>query len=120
MGVGKRIRALRKARGLNQGELAGKIGIKQPSLSDIESGATKELMAETLLKIAAALETNPLWLQTGKGSPVLPSDMTPDESEALSIYRGLPEPHRSAWMASGRAMLASAPPSKSRPYSKVN
>jgi len=119
MTIGARVRAARLAKGLKQGELAGRIGIKQASLSEIEHGHTKQPAGDTLLKIAKALETSPNWLQTGHGSPVLPVETTPDESEAIAIFRELNEAYKGAWLAAGRSLLDQQKPAKSnkaKPY----
>lgn len=52
--IGGRIKHMREQRGMTQPELAEAIGIKQPSMSDIESGKSKSPSAINLLKIAHA------------------------------------------------------------------
>jgi transcriptional regulator with XRE-family HTH domain len=66
MSIGSRIREARKLRAMSQKELATKIGIKQPSLSELETGESQG--TTYLARIASALGVNPLWLETGKGS----------------------------------------------------
>lgn len=117
--IGSRVKAARLAKGLKQGELAAKIGIKQASLSEIEHGHTRQPAGDTLLKIAKVLETSPNWLQTGHGSPVLPTETTPDESEAIALFRALNDAYKAAWLAAGRTLLDQQLPSKpvkTRPY----
>lgn len=53
--IGKRIRELRVAKGISQSTLAAGAGITQPSLSQIESGATESLSATTLDGLSKAL-----------------------------------------------------------------
>lgn len=67
-----RIKAARKYAGLKQGELADKVGIKQASISDMETGKTGS--SSYTASIAAACGVDPLWLETGQG------DMRPKES----------------------------------------
>jgi DNA-binding Xre family transcriptional regulator len=55
------LRALRKWRDMTQTELASRTEIAQGYLSDIESGRRKGT-AETLARIAAALDVPPGWL----------------------------------------------------------
>ena len=55
--TGGRIRALRKARGLTQGELAARIDMKKSIVSDWESGKREPKM-EALRRIAAALDAD--------------------------------------------------------------
>jgi DNA-binding XRE family transcriptional regulator len=59
------IKALRKWRGIKQGELAAKAGLAQGYLSDIES-RRKKGTETTLRAIAAALDAPPEWLVTAK------------------------------------------------------
>lgn len=60
-----RIKAARKYAGLKQGELADKVGIKQASISDMETGKTGS--SSYTASIAAACGVDPLWLETGQG-----------------------------------------------------
>lgn len=65
--IGLRIRAARRARGLNQGALADKLGVSQPTVANWESGIhdPRQLM---LAKIAKALEVSLGWLASGERS----------------------------------------------------
>lgn len=47
--------ALREARGLTQVQLAEKLGVRQPIISKLEGGGTKDVKLSTLVKVAAAL-----------------------------------------------------------------
>jgi predicted XRE-type DNA-binding protein len=47
--------ALRKARGLSQGQLAKLLRVSQPRIAKIESGAVRNLELKTLVRYAAAL-----------------------------------------------------------------
>jgi len=49
--------SLREKRGLTQSELAKRIGVTQPFIAKLESGETHNFSLETLLKLAAALES---------------------------------------------------------------
>lgn len=60
---GERIRALRKARGLTQPQLAAEVGIDQSTVSDIERGAG--FSAETLMRLADALQSTPQEIMRG-------------------------------------------------------
>lgn len=53
--IGQRIRRIRKANGLSQEELAGKVDISTTHMSHIETGNTK-LSLPVLVDIASALE----------------------------------------------------------------
>lgn len=66
MSIGKRIREARKDAKMSQQELAAKVGLKQGSLSELETG---ESTGTTLIAtFAATLGVNALWLETGKGN----------------------------------------------------
>lgn len=111
MGIGDRVKALRKSLGISGAELARRVGVRQPSIHQIESGDTRSLRADTLMRLALALQTNPIFLWTGHGTPVAPIDPNVDEAEAVDIHRRLTAAHREAWLAVGRTLLASQPPS---------
>jgi len=65
MSIGTRIREARKESKLTQIELAKKVGMKQSTLSELETGESAG--TTNLAQIAAALRVNALWLETGKG-----------------------------------------------------
>jgi transcriptional regulator with XRE-family HTH domain len=56
--VGKRIKRLREARGLSQHELAGKAGITQSMVSQVESGSRqgRQLRLDAVVRLAFALQ----------------------------------------------------------------
>lgn len=87
--VGKRIRRLREDRKLSQEQLAKRIGIKQGSLTQIETGVTKAPAAETLIALARVFEVDPAWLMTGKGTQQPVATLTDPESELLLLFRAL-------------------------------
>ncbi|GGE30190.1 hypothetical protein GCM10011360_17810 [Primorskyibacter flagellatus] len=58
MQLNLRIRDLRKAKGLSIADLAGKVGVSTPHLSQVERGL-KNLNNHLLVRIAAALEVEP-------------------------------------------------------------
>ena len=47
--------ALREASGLTQAQLAEKLGVRQPLISKLEGGGTRDVKLSTLVKVAAAL-----------------------------------------------------------------
>ena len=107
--IGKRIRGLRKTKGLEQGQLAEMAGMPQSTLSSIEHGDSKRPRGDHLARIASALNVSAEWLLGGVGSPARPIQPEMDESELLQIYHDLSEPHRSALMAAARALLQAQP-----------
>lgn len=65
MSIGKRIREVRIQRGLTQAQLAAKVGIAQPTLSELERGDSAG--TGNIATFASILGVNALWLETGKG-----------------------------------------------------
>lgn len=96
--LGMRLRHARKQRKMSQVELAKATGLKQPSISELESGETKEISGPTLIAISASLSVRPEWLVTGK-EPMEPRvEVAPglafkvEEAQAIKNLRdALPE-----------------------------
>lgn len=74
MSIGKRVRQARKHIGLTQAELAKKVGMKQSTLSELETGESTR--TSSVATIANALGVSAYWLDTGLG------DMTSQEAVA--------------------------------------
>jgi transcriptional regulator with XRE-family HTH domain len=87
--VGQRIRDLRVARKLTQEQLAKAIGIKQGSLTQLETGKSKAPASKTLTKLARLFEVDPEWLMTGRGPQHPVSSLGDEESELVLLYRSL-------------------------------
>ena len=66
--IGQRIRAQRKRAGLNQGALADRLGVTQPTVANWEAGVhdPRQLM---LAKLADALDVSLGWLAGGERAP---------------------------------------------------
>jgi len=58
----RRVKAIRKWRGMKQIELARKVGVTQGALSDIESGR-RSPSSGLATQIAAALNVDPSWVE---------------------------------------------------------
>lgn len=72
MDVGKRLRALREAKGLSQGDIERRSGLLRSYISRVEGGYTAPSLS-TLEKFAKALEVEPYQLLfLGEGRPVAP------------------------------------------------
>jgi transcriptional regulator with XRE-family HTH domain len=84
--VGMRLRFARKLRGLTQVELAKASGVGQASISDLETGASKEPWGTNLVSIAHTLKVSPRWLANGKGQMEADTD-TPLSPEAMQVAR---------------------------------
>jgi DNA-binding Xre family transcriptional regulator len=63
--MGERIRLLRQARGMSQGDLSSKIGVTPGAISQWENGSTKNIKLETFLRLCAELGTEPQYLIFG-------------------------------------------------------
>lgn len=63
MTVGLRVKEARKKAGLSQLQLAEAIGVKQPTISELERGESQS--SSYLIQIAQICGVNPNWLQTG-------------------------------------------------------
>lgn len=85
--VGDRIRELRLDRKLSQEQLAKAIGIKQGSLTQLETGKSKAPASKTLTKLARVFEVDPEWLMTGKGPQHSVSALSERESELVLLFR---------------------------------
>jgi transcriptional regulator with XRE-family HTH domain len=74
---GQRIRAMRKALGMNQVELADKLGVDQSTVSDIENG--KGFSSDLLMKLTEALGGTAALIMTGHDDAVWPFPRLPIE-----------------------------------------
>lgn len=91
---------------MTQPQLAGAAGIKQSTLSELETGETKEISGPSLIALSKALRVRPEWLITGE-DPIEPGGivLSRDELEMLELYRGATSRWKVAikYMASLRA-----------------
>jgi len=83
--IGRRIRQLRKDRGLTQADLAGRIGIQQSDLCRMESGEYK-VSLETLFKILKVFEMR---VAEFFHEPAA-ADLTQEEQRLVEAYRSFP------------------------------
>lgn len=61
--------------------------------------------SDNTAKLAKALNVDPDWLRTGKGSPTRRLTYAGDEAEAMAICDALTPDARKGWLASGCAMV---------------
>jgi len=80
MSINERIKVLREKLDISQSEFAKKIGITQPSLSDIEKGKTKNIDERTIKLICVEFNVNEEWLRNGIG------EMFDTENELLTLF----------------------------------
>jgi phage repressor protein C with HTH and peptisase S24 domain len=81
MSIGDRVKRARKRIGMNQKELASAIGIKQPTLSELERGESRS--SAYLVQIAEACKVNPRWLATGIGDMLDASQPLPESNAEM-------------------------------------
>jgi transcriptional regulator with XRE-family HTH domain len=106
MSVGKRIRKLRIEREWKLKDLARESGVPVSTISDLEHGRSTNPDGDTLVKLAAALETTSDWLQTGEGLPVR-QETRIDESEMTRLFKQLSPANKEAVLATAKALLGS-------------
>jgi transcriptional regulator with XRE-family HTH domain len=102
--VGDRIRRLRLARKLTQGQVAKAIGVTQGSFTQLETGKSKAPASSTLTKLARYFEVDPEWLMTGKGAQTSISTLADDESELILLYRALSSESRQYVLGRARSV----------------
>lgn len=108
MKIGSRIKNLREERGYSQGELARRVGVTQPTVSDWENNKT-EPTVDNLRILATELDVFFEWLATGRGAKQFspqanqpPSEYRVErappagEARLLEIFRRLPDARREA------------------------
>ncbi|WP_196798758.1 helix-turn-helix domain-containing protein [Burkholderia diffusa] len=95
--LAERLKAAREYRRLTQDELARRSGIRQGSISKIESGETREIRSANLEKLALALDVSPYWLMfgdsDGRGEVVAESSIS--AQDLLRFYQALKPRSRS-------------------------
>lgn len=82
--VGQRVKKCRHERALSQKKLAQLAGLRQPSISSLESGENST--TRNIVFLANALHVNPDWLQTGRGNKY-PTEVTApkDDHRVISV-----------------------------------
>ncbi|MCI8441547.1 MAG: helix-turn-helix transcriptional regulator [Provencibacterium sp.] len=75
MTIGERIRSIRKETGLNQTDFGEKVGLRQSSLGQIESGV-RNATDRTIILICEKYGVREDWLRNGTGEMFLETDST--------------------------------------------
>lgn len=92
-GFGARLKRWREERGFShQGKFAEALGVKQASLSELETGQSKSPSAVVLMKACELLNLRPLYLLHGEGPPEAQnfSELSGPEAQLVMLYRALP------------------------------
>lgn len=103
--IGSRVEFLMEARGLTQVAVADRAGLTQPTISNICANRRQKPNAQTVLKLATALQANPYWILAGQGSPFEVSAIgKDDERELLALYRGMSAEKRNVLLLAVRSI----------------
>ena len=81
--IASRLRVARESAGLSQGQVARKLGMHRPTLTEIEAGR-RRVTAEELAKLADIYGVDATWITSNR-----PSDATPDDERILLAARAL-------------------------------
>lgn len=90
--IGQRIKEKRKEAGLNQKELAAKVGLSEASVSKYEHGKVEDATHTMLTKFAEALGVSVAWLlgMEGKAKAAAPAaPLSPEERRLVEGFRSL-------------------------------
>lgn len=114
--IGKRIEALRLARGWSQKQAATELHIAQPSLSAIESGESKSIKGATLARLCQVFHTTAEFVMFGaeQGDD---AELALIEGEMLFMLRSLTPEKRQTVLESVRGIFnAQAKANMNNPY----
>lgn len=101
----------------NPTELARKMKANRQTVHRWVNGEGDKITPRLLFRMADILKVNPRWLALGEGSPTMPTDPSLEESEALALFRALPEAGKQAWLSQGRDLgRLLAPVSSNNPF----
>lgn len=107
MSIGSRIKQARQAAGISQADLAEAMGITRSACSQWESDQGTGPRRERLEVLAAELGVSYEWLATGRDAgrvnEALPSYLTAEQLELLSLFKNLSSGQRKALLAFLRA-----------------
>jgi transcriptional regulator with XRE-family HTH domain len=105
---------------MKQKDLAKAVGIAAPSLSELETGKSKEPSGPVLAALCRVLQTNQDWLLTGKGNPAAYAPLCGDQSELTGIWDRLPAEGQAALLATARGLMGAyvTEPTVQNPYQK--
>ena len=87
MNVGIRLKAARKQQGLTQAELSRISGVKQGTISAIETEVLKK--STFIVALADAMGVDPIWLNTGVERQKQAKELTAMEQDILRLLKSL-------------------------------
>ena len=88
-----RVRAIRKAKKLNQTEFGNALGISQRAIAHIEKG-TNKLSTRNFELICEKFKVNESWLETGEGEMFKEESTEPNYLDRLAREKGLTLPEK--------------------------
>lgn len=103
--IGSRLRARRKELKLTQVQVAQRAGIKQGTLSELETDKTNAPAGLTLAGLCRALETNARWVLEGKGDHVASYPRSDSEQEAMELFQAMTPEQQELWVKIGQTMI---------------
>lgn len=104
--IGERVARLRKARQLTQSQLAAEVGVKQPTIANIELGRTRQIKGYVLQGLAAALHTTPGYILEGEQQG--DADQNAHKAELDQLWQRLPQQYRDTLLQTARGLLRAA------------
>lgn len=118
--IGQRVTALRLGMRLSISELARRCEVSQPTMTNIESGKTKNVKGYVLDALARELNTTTAYLLEGAQSSN-DHESTMMQAELAAIFRKLPPEDQQALMRTARGMLQASRPAASplNPFPKA-
>lgn len=84
--LAERVTKSRELAGLSKSDLARAVGVSPSAIAQWENGETKTLEGENLMRAAAALSVDAMWLATGRGGQT-PRPMMIGEPVSAAVYR---------------------------------
>lgn len=109
LAIGQRIKEKRKEAGLNQKELAAKVGLSEASVSKYENGKVEDATHVMLAKFADVLGVPVSWLlgieAEPEEAPATDPCLSPEELRLLSYFRALNSEGRAFLLQSAEVAL---------------
>ena len=106
--IASRVRMLRKSRQLTQVQLAALLGVKQNTVSDLETGKNDGMSAHTLESLCRVLVTTPGFILHGANCEIT-HESHMQEAEIVAIFRELPPQAQTALLGNARMLREAIP-----------
>lgn len=103
--IGERVLALRTERRWSQHKLAKRMGVARATIGELESGQTATPSAETLLRLADALDVDP-WVIVYGRSRAAPANTATPLIELFRLFAAMPPLYQDLLLRFAREMSA--------------